>query len=308
MQPTTPTIDFNGLIGQHKVKNKLEFFAQGKRSRGFIPAVLLNGAKGLGKTEFAKRFAKSLKRPMIELNCSTIKNEASFFEDLFMNFVLDKEVTILFDECHELPKKLMASFLTVFNPEGAKRKTLEWRENRLEFNFEKQTYLFATTEAHELFGPFKDRLNKVDFCEYSMSDLIGILQNKVDYISFKDDVLPEIGKTLRGNARSAVARATEIALYCDNKNRSSFGKNDWAELKNTLDLLPYGLTDVETQVLHVLDQRGASTLQMVAAATGMSRGAIQKEAEIHLLRNGLMKIDGKREITERGRQVVKEIA
>lgn len=299
---------FEGLIGQTKVKNKLNFYAQGKKARGFIPAILLNGAKGLGKTEFAKRFAKGLKHPMMEVNCSTIKNEESFFEGLFMNFILDKEVTVLFDECHELPKKLMASFLTVFNPEGAKRKTLEWRENRLEFNFEKQTYLFATTEAHELFAPFKDRLNKVDFSEYTAQELIDILKSKLDWVKFDDQVLEPIGSTLRGNARSAVSRATEIELYCETKNKSRFDMDDWRELSNTLDILPFGLTSTEKEVLEILADRGECSLQMLSAATGLSRPAIQQEAEVHLLKEGLMKIDGKREITVKGRKTLDEIS
>ena len=299
---------FEGLIGQTKVKNKLNFYAQGKKARGFLPAILLNGAKGLGKTEFAKRFAKGLKHPMMEVNCSTIKNEESFFEGLFMNFILDKEVTVLFDECHELPKKLMASFLTVFNPEGAKRKTLEWRENRLEFNFEKQTYLFATTEAHELFAPFKDRLNKVDFSEYTTQELIDILKSKLDWVKFDDQVLKPIGYTLRGNARSAVSRATEIELYCETKNKSRFDMDDWRELSNTLDILPFGLTSTEKEVLDILADRGECSLQMLSAATGLSRPAIQQEAEVHLLKEGLMKIDSKREITVKGRKTLDEIS
>ncbi len=304
--PQAPQM-FNQLVGQEPVKRKLGFFAEGKRVRGFLPALLLNGAAGLGKTEFAKHFAKSLKAPFLEINCSTLKNDEAFFEGIFMNYVLDKEITILFDECHALPKKLMAAFLTVFNPEGVSRKTLEWRENRLEFNFEKQTYIFATTEAHELFGPFKDRLNKIDFSDYSVQDLITILKNKLPYVQFEGKVLDSIGMTLRGNARSAVSRAVEIQLYCETKNKARFNDSDWKVLSKTLDLMPYGLTSTEHQVLSILADRGECSLQMLSAATGLSRPAIQKEAEVHLLKEGLMKIDGKREITVKGRRALDEI-
>ena len=298
---------FQGLVGQTKVKSKLQFFADGQRSRGYIPAILLNGSKGLGKTEFAKKFASNLKKPLMEINCSTIRNEQSFFEELFMGHILGREITVLFDECHELPEKLMASFLTVFNPEGAKSKRLQWRENELEFNFEKQTYLFATTEAHELFGPFKDRLNKIDFSPYATSELIQIVKNKADYIAFGIGVLDKVGASLRGNARSAVARAVEIMLYCENKNKSNFTLSDWADLCKTLDICQYGLSAVEIELLKILRDRGACTLQMLAAATGLSRAAIQKESEVHLLREGLMKIDAKREITDKGRRFLASV-
>ena len=304
---TTAADPFAEMIGQDKVKRKLNFYSRGNQTRGFIPAILLNGAKGIGKTEFAKQFGKSLKKPFIELNCASIKNEETFFEGLFMNHILDKEVTVLFDECHELPVKLMTTLLTVFNPEGAASKTLGWRDHNFEFNFRKQTYVFATTEEHKLFGPFKDRMNKVDFAAYDRQELIDIIKKKADWVQFQGRALEFAGNSLRGNARSAVARATEIMLYCDNESKHTFDLADWESLASTLDLHPYGLTITEVQVLEILRERGSCTLQMIAAATGMSREAIQKAAEVHLLKEGLMKIDVKREITDKGRDILKQI-
>ena len=84
---------------------------------------MLSGAKGLGKTEFAKAFAKNLvdndgdKRAFLELNCSTIKNNEQFFEQIFLPLIADNEITILFDECHALPQDLTMAFLTIFNAE-----------------------------------------------------------------------------------------------------------------------------------------------------------------------------------------------
>ena len=80
----------------------------------------MSGAKGLGKTEFAKAFAKNLynqdgdKRSFLELNCSTIKNNEQFFEQIFLPLIADNEITILFDECHALPQDLTMAFLTIF--------------------------------------------------------------------------------------------------------------------------------------------------------------------------------------------------
>ena len=84
--------------------------------------------------------------------------------------------------------------------------------------------------------------------------------------------------------------------------------DDWKELSSTLDILPYGLTSDEQQVLNILADRGECSLQMLSAATGLSRPAIQKDVEVHLLKEGLMKIDGKRDITVKGRKTLDEIA
>ena len=158
---------FEGLVGQDTLKSRLNFYSDAKKATGTLPFLLFNGAKGLGKTEFAKAFAKSLGKPMIEINCSTIRNAEQFFEQVFIPAILDKDVTILLDEAHALPKDLEMAFLTIFNIEGAKTKRFEFGESSLLFEFERQTFLFATTELDKLFPPFKDRLTQLDFEPYS---------------------------------------------------------------------------------------------------------------------------------------------
>jgi ribosomal protein S19E (S16A) len=46
---------------------------------------------------------------------------------------------------------------------------------------------------------------------------------------------------------------------------------------------------------------------MLSAITGMSRQAIQLEAENNLLRRGFMEIDGKRKITNKGKKILDKI-
>ena len=298
---------FEGLIGQDSLKTRLEFYSRAKSATGTIPFLMFNGAKGLGKTEFAKCFAKSLGKPMIEVNCSTIRNAEQFFEQVFIPAILDKDVTILFDEAHALPKDLVMSFLTIFNIEGAKTKRFEFGESSFLFEFERQTFLFATTELDKLFPPFKDRLTQLDFEPYNSEELGGIIQKKMEWINFKDNILEEVSETVRGNARSAIKRALEINAYAEVHNKATFGKKDWDSLCDLLGIMPYGINHTELQVMRILKDRGACTLQMLCAVTGMSRTAIQKDAEIYLLKNGFMRIDGKREITGRGTQALERI-
>lgn len=295
---------FDTLIGQGKVKSRLEFYSQGKQSKGSIPPLLFNGAKGLGKTEFARQFAKLIGARLLEINCSTIKNDQQFVEQVFIPHIHDQDVTILFDECHALPRKLTELFLTTFNTDSKRRISVNYRDYLLEFDFERQTYLFATTDMQKMIAPFKDRMNEINFAPYSHDELGQIVQKRLEFVKFKDDVLSQISKTLRGNARSAVKRAMEIELYCENNNKSSFDSKDWDSLCKTLEIMPFGLTPLEKQVLQILSKRGSCTLQMLSAVTGMERQALQREVEIHLLRENLMRIDGKREITILGQKTL----
>ena len=299
---------FEGLVGQDTLKSRLNFYSDAKKATGTLPFLLFNGAKGLGKTEFAKAFAKSLGKPMIEINCSTIRNAEQFFEQVFIPAILDKDVTILLDEAHALPKDLEMAFLTIFNIEGAKTKRFEFGESSLLFEFERQTFLFATTELDKLFPPFKDRLTQLDFEPYSGKELGKIIQKKMDWIDFRDNILDEICETVRGNARSAIKRALEVSAYAEVNNTSTFGKKEWKSLCDLLGIMPYGINATELQVMRILKERGACTLQMLSAVTGMSRTALQKDAEVFLLKNGFMRIDGKREITGKGAKALERIS
>jgi len=304
---------FPDLIGQKAVKRKLSFYIDAFNKTGVCPFLLLTGAKGLGKTEFAKSFGKNLvnedgtKRNFLEINCSTIKNNEQFFEQIFLPLIADNEITILFDECHALPKDLTMAFLTIFNTETRTRKSFEWNEMSFEFDFKKQTFIFATTESDQIFPPLKDRLTNVDFEPYSQSELGAILRLCAPEAEITEDCLEEVSTSVRNNARNAVMRAKEISLYCGAKQKFIFTVKDFQDLCNQVSILPLGLTYTEKQILECL-KKGSATLTGLAAKLGLSKTSIQKDHELYLLNKNLIEIDGKRKITSFGMEVCERLA
>jgi Holliday junction resolvasome RuvABC ATP-dependent DNA helicase subunit len=305
---------FDNLIGQSEIKDQLGFYSKAFQKTGTVPFILLNGAKGLGKTEFLKAFSKTITnsdgkpRPMLELNSSTIKNNTMFFEQIFMPIVQGNEVTLFFDECHALPNDLVMAFLSILNTERTPYKEFNWREYTFTFDFTKISMIFATTELDKLFPPLKDRLTVLDFKPYNQNELAAIIKGRLPDVEFEDGLVEEIATTTRGNARDAVKRAKQIELYCETNNSSLFLKDEWNDLRKVLAIKPLGLSNTEVQVLEILHTRGASTLQTIAAVTGMSRTAIQKDAELYLLQRGLMKINGVRELTRLGTDLIKQMS
>ena len=306
---------FEHLVGQDEVKRILNFYFEGWKHSNRTPFLLLNGAKGLGKTEFAKAFAakqkavdekRKISRKFIELNCSSFKKVDQFFEQIFIPFLQDGHVTILFDEAHMLPNPLVQAFLTVCNVQDNPVQRFTWQESEAVFDFTRLSFMFATTELDQLFGPFKDRLTQIDFEDYSKDELGRILSLKCDS-PISDSVLPLIVDTTRGNARSAVKRAMEINLFCSQHKTKVFGEKEWKKLSFMLGIKPLGLSNTELHILKVLQERGSCSLQMLASATGLSRKAIQREAEVHLLKFGLMKIDGQRKLTAPGEKILTQI-
>lgn len=305
---------FDNLIGQSEIKDQLGFYSKAFQKTGTVPFILLNGAKGLGKTEFLKAFSKTITnsdgkpRPMLELNSSTIKNNQMFFEQIFMPIVQGNEVTLFFDECHALPNDLVMAFLSILNTERTPYKEFNWREYTFTFDFTKISMIFATTELDKLFPPLKDRLTVLDFKPYNQNELAAIIKGRLPDVEFEDGLVEEIATTTRGNARDAVKRAKQIELYCETNNSNLFLKDEWNDLRKVLGIKPLGLSNTEMQVLEILNTRGPSTLQTIAAVTGMSRTAIQKDAELYLLQRGLMKINGVRELTKAGSDLIKQMS
>jgi Holliday junction resolvasome RuvABC ATP-dependent DNA helicase subunit len=295
---------FEEIIGQEHIKSSLSFYAESAKKGSAIPPILFTGARGLGKTMIAREFGKILKRPVLEINCSTIKNNSQFFEQVFVPIVMDNEIVLIFDEAHALPKDLQNAFLTVFNVEKTTKKHFEWQGSTMQFDFVKQTYLFATTEPDKIFVPLKDRFEEINFRPYLNNELSEILNKRIGWVSFENGLMSMISTTLRGNARSAVKRSKQIEMYCESKNISKFGEKEWKDLCGILGINSHGLTNTEIEILHTLKTRGDCTLAMLSAATGLSRTAIQRDAETYLLRKALIKIEGARKITPEGTKVL----
>jgi Holliday junction resolvasome RuvABC ATP-dependent DNA helicase subunit len=297
---------FDKLVGQDSVKKKLGFYLEAYNSTSIVPFLNFVGAKGLGKTEFAREFGRNIlnnegnKRTFVEINSSTVKGVNQFFEQIYLPFILDKEVTIFFDEAHALPKELIMVFLSIFNTESGHEKTIIHKETAYVFDFKKHSFLFATTESDKIFAPFKDRLITVDFDNYSQGDLSQIFLNNLVNITFANDALDYISSTFRGNARNCVQRVKDIQFYSKSRNINHFSMVEVKDLCDTLSILPEGCSQIEWRILNILRKEGRQSLQSLSARTGLSRNSIQKDHENYLLSKGYIEIDGQRLITAKG--------
>lgn len=298
---------FNSIVGQEHIKRQLSFYLDAYKTSGVLPFLMFNGQRGIGKTEFARAVGAASKKVFLEINSSSIKNEKMFFEQM-MPQVQDTECVLFFDEAHELPRKLVVAFLTIFNTEKKSVVYFTYQDVEYKFDFTKMSFIFATTELDRLFAPFKDRLTIVDFVPYSNDEVKRIIQKRIPDVKFDSGVLNEIATTIRGNARSAVKRAKEIEMFCEAKNNPSFSLEDWQSLCHKANINTRGLSNTELQILTALKERGPLTLTMLSAITGLSVQALRKDAELHLLKLNFIQIDGKRHITSQGLRLLETIS
>jgi len=313
MKNITP---FQNIIGQNQAKSKLGLFLKGYEATRVVPHLMIVAPKGAGKTSIARAFGRNLLKTgenkpkrFIEINCSTIKGLSQFFNQVIIPHVNNQEVTVLFDEASELPKDVTMALLTILNPNKDNRNTFSYEEYTVDFDFRQQTFLFATTESQKMFHALIDRLERVDLEEYKKDELSQIIQLHLgDKHTVKPEVMEEVVGVLRGNARQAAKMAGKVKMFLDVIKKKVLDKTSWTELTKTLGILPLGLNNSELNYLRVLSRQANNTLTHMSACTGMSRSSLQRDIELHLLSNNLMKIDADgRSITANGLTYLNQI-
>lgn len=305
---------FSDLIGQESAKRKLEFYIDSFQTNKLVPHLMFVAPRGNGKTTLAQHFADSLKeydpeRKTLMINCSGLKNIKQFFVQIVVPHIMDKNVTVVFDEASEIPRDVTMALLTILNPNPAHKNTFVYDDSVVDFDFRKVSFIFATTEAQSIFHALMDRCERIDLEEYSIEQLGQIIKRNVAKgLKIEKEALAAAASALRGNARKAQQMAEKITAYAQSRKIDSFTMDDWNSLCHTLDILPLGLTRLELQILKILSQNKDVTLTRLSAITGLSRESLQRELELFLSKHGLISIQPAlgRNITSKGQNYLKE--
>lgn len=304
---------FKNYIGQKELIGNLKFTIEAHDAGKAIPHFLFVGAHGNGKTSLAREFCKNVKgsdgkiRKYLEINCSTITSLSQFVEKVLIPHIVDRETNLVCDEAHCLPKSVTMFLLSVLNTEKSPVRRVAWGDAELEFDFCRQSIHLATTEPQHIFKPLKNRMEVLAMAPYKLHELQQIIAINLPDIEFEDNILEEIASSVNGTARSCVLMAKKIGDYCSIKGRKSFDTTDFRNLSKMVGIKAFGLDSVQIAILRLLLERGEQSLNELSATLNLSRTALQMDHEHHLMSKGLMKIDGKRQITHKGRELIKTI-
>lgn len=307
---------FDEMIGQSKTKSVLGFYVDAFEKTEILPHMFIVGQRGQGKTMLATQVAKNLRsktlgrvKPMLTINCSTLKNVRQFIEDIVLQYVRDQHITLFFDEVHEMPVPIQTCLLTVLNPNKNNMNTLRFEDYHIEFDFTKVSFIFATTDPQRVITPLKDRCRMIHMEEYQYDELGQIVKNNSEDLEFDDETLRDIASVCRGNARNATLMAKDNILQFARRHNVSFiDMNIWGRIKSLLGILPLGLENTELQILKVLKERNVCSLTNISAVTGLSTQALRAEFELYPLKHNLMEIaQGGRRLTKQGREYLAAI-
>ncbi len=306
---------FPGYIGQPKLKNKLSFLLDNHRKTKMFEPVLLVSKRGDGKSDLARRIGSNIlnfdntkPRKFIEVNSASVASITAFCNDILIPHVAGNQETTLFcDEFATINKKVENWLLSVLCPNAEGRTTAFHDGAKYDFDYRYFTFIGATTDARLLSLPMKSRLRRLEFEPYSHNDLIRILFKNTPNVIFRDDIEMQIVKVLRGSPRTTVLMAKDINQYVESKNVDKiFNQKDWDVLRHIMDVLPYGLTRNELQLLKFL-REGPMTLTGLAAKFALEPSELRRDIELFALSLGLIAIDGKRILTARGREALETI-
>ena len=231
-----------------------------------------------------------------------------FFDGVVLPYVDGKDVTILFDEASELPRDLTMALLTITNPNPENMTQFAYEDFVVNFNFRRQTFVFATTEGQSIFHALMDRMERVDLEDYSLEELGQILICGMEGYDVDADALLKISEVLRGNARAGQKMAIKMKSYMDAKNLTHFQMKDWYEMCKRLAIQPLGLLSKELELLRLLKRKKSTRLMELTAILQLSRGAIQRDYELYLMKQGLIEInpDG-RSLTTKGHKYLEKM-
>ncbi len=315
---------FDGYIGNYAAVRRLKVECALALRQGAPPRMPVNlmfcGPGGLGKTELARRVAKALELPFVDIPGGSVNDVEVLLQrvdatlknsglepveagtDSGLPLLKYPPLVIFIDEVHELRRRA-DTFLNMFEP---KEKRAVAR--RIVGDFKDATILAATTDKGLLPGPFLTRFRIVDLVPYSAEEVGAIIkpvfQEKGKCVD--DDFLIALAKRGRLNPRIAKERAKEMLnFYLFNENAyplnleglKRMSSENWQENEN-------GLTNNDLTFLKAL-KSGPKGLNALAALLPVGRDEIANVIEPYLLNLEAIRLTERgRELTEQGRLLV----
>lgn len=301
----------SGLIGQNKIKKRLNFYLGAYQTTRYFPPLLKLGPPGIGKSVFARIIGKNLKnsdgkpKKFVEVQGKSLTDLDQFITEIVEPFI-SNETTLFIDEIGTCSRDVMDWLLFALQPNSNRISVATHKGQEFVFDLNRVTILSATTNPEKMTAALLSRFKKLEFEAYHEKELVQILELNCSNVNFKDDVELEIIKIGRESPREIVLLAEDIKQYCQSYKVKNFTPKDWSYLKEQLSIQPLGLTESEISVLRLLYKRGPQTLTGIASTLGRDTQTIRRNIETYLLKCGLIRIEGKRVISAYGRQIYEQ--
>ena len=289
---------FEDFIGQKTAINVIKFFVESSSDETPFPTLLFTGSHGRGKTYLAGKLSKALGRKLVVCNCGNIKKKEDFIKEVIGK--VEGPTTIFLDESHSLSKEITTLLLTLLNPTYKYETSLF--NNGIEFvhDLRAVNVVLATTDAHMMFKPLRNRCHNIYFSPYEKDSLIDILRfylGEIKLMCNHDD----LADACRSRARDAFLLSQNILRFIRMSNIAILTEVEWTAIKDIFNISHLGLNQEEVSLLKVVKDFGPLSCSSLAVKLMVNEENIKSELEVRLKELGLIKNTTQgRQITSKG--------
>jgi len=281
---------FDQYVGQDNLKKIIQAYIKGSQDmKVSFPHMMIDGNAGTGKTTIAYLVAKYLDKNFVESVANTIKSPQQFVDKL-----VECNGGVLFlDEIHMINKQVANFILPIledFQINGKRIKPF--------------TFFACTTELGiviKKFKPLVDRMKIQKTLEsYSTTELATITkqykQKSFAQFEVNDELCRKIAENSRGTPRIAL-RLLESYIFMN---------VDFEEVLQSYNIIREGITINDVKVLMILNETEKGVgLKSICAYLATSEANYLYQIENYLLYKGLITINTRRTITDKGRDFLK---
>lgn len=289
-----------------------------------LPAsYLFTGNPSTGKTELARRVARSLDLPFVSLDGRGLVSRERLFELIDGKLqdegqqanrigtqfqrpeLLYPPLVVFIDEIHLVKRSVQESLLTALEPKD--RSVL--LTNRVA-KLPNITFLFATTRPSDIDAAFRTRCTEIPLADYSeeeVAEIVGLVHPDWD-----DSLRHRIARYGRRVPRIALELADELAteaLVSEHQDRDLAAHLD--EVRRTRQIDENGLSGIDIEYLELLDRedRPMGERNILTMLTNIDKDRFLEEVEpLVVARMKLVRKTGRgREITPLGRRYLIEM-
>jgi Holliday junction resolvasome RuvABC ATP-dependent DNA helicase subunit len=291
---------FENIIGQDSIKARLTFFIENYRKTFRLPAILVLGGFGNGKTTICRSLCRQLFEKdnpskiklLLEVHGNEYQTKDDVMTKLVIPYLSEGCYTLFVDECHAMGLDAQETFLKLIpdpnNPSNIAK--YHYEGNDYQVNFNHVSVIMASTEGQELLGSFKSRFEILEMDEYEENDLQKIFLRGLNKFCADKEIVPKIITHVKNNPRAVANLAKNVSDYLQRENKNKLTIQDWPNLYHGMQLRPNGLDSIQIKIMKILKKHPHSSLSKVASMLELTPDACRRHHELYLMKLGYLNV------------------